>query len=294
MNHTIVEKARCVLKMAKLPKSFWDEYVCTTCCLINRSSSVPFDFDNPKRLWTERNLSYCNLKIFCYKAFAHVPKEQRSKLDDKAIPYKFSGYGDDEFGYRLGIMREIRSLEAYTFTDGRGILKEELDAKDEQTLADDGDMPDDEGVEQGNIVILFLYVDDMLIVGQDRKMIKEFKKELSKSFEMKDLVQTCHILGMQIVRDRKTKMLWLSQQKYIKRVLERFNMNDAKPVSTPFANHFKLRKKSCSKEELIDTLYSSTIGSLMYAMVYTRSTLHMPLVWLAASLLIQEKNIMKQ
>ncbi|KAK2972095.1 hypothetical protein RJ640_010258 [Escallonia rubra] len=71
-------------------------------------------------------------------------------------------------------------------------------------------------------------------------MIEELKKELSKSFEMKGLRQARQILGMQILRDRKTKRLWLSQQKYTKRVLEWFNMKDAKPVNTPLANYFIL------------------------------------------------------
>ncbi|KAK2977878.1 hypothetical protein RJ640_020222 [Escallonia rubra] len=58
--------------------------------------------------------------------------------------------------------------------------------------------------------------------------------------------------------------------KDIERVLERFKMKDATPISTPLANHFILSKKSCSNEELMDTLYSSAVGRLMYVMVYTR------------------------
>jgi hypothetical protein len=52
-------------------------------------------------------------------------------------------------------------------------------------------------------------------------------------------------------------------------------MKNAKPVSTPLANHFKLTKEICPKtQEEIEYMskvpYSSTIGSLMYAMVFTR------------------------
>ena len=127
----------------------------------------------------------------------------------------------------------------------------------------------------GKFVILLLYVDDMLIVGQDAGVIGNLKKDLFKSFDMKDLGPARQILGMQILRDRKAKKLWLSQEKYIERVLERFNMKHAKPVSTPLGSHFKLRKKSCSsskkeKEDIASTIYSSAVGSLMYAMVCTR------------------------
>ncbi|KAK3019690.1 hypothetical protein RJ639_004165 [Escallonia herrerae] len=77
---------------------------------------------------------------------------------------------------------------------------------------------------------------------QHMKMNEELKKYLSKSFEIKDFGRALKILGMKIIRDRMIKKLWLSQQKYIERVLERFNMKDAKPVSIPFANQFKLSR----------------------------------------------------
>jgi hypothetical protein len=64
-----------MLTMAKLPKSFWAEAVQTACYLINRSSSVPLDFDIPERVWTGEDASYAHLKIFGCKTFAHVPKE---------------------------------------------------------------------------------------------------------------------------------------------------------------------------------------------------------------------------
>jgi len=68
--------------------------------------------------------------------------------------------------------------------------------------------------------------------------------------------------------------LWLSQEKYIKKVLDRFNMKDDKPVGTPFAAHFKLSTELCpsddkEKEEMRKIPYASTVGSFMYAMVCT-------------------------
>ena len=62
----------------------------------------------------------------------------------------------------------------------------------------------------------------------------------------------------------------------MKKVLNRFNINEAKPVSTPLGSHFKLSKEQSSKtEEEMDhmskVLYALAIGSLMYAMVCTRS-----------------------
>ena len=57
-------------------------------------------------------------------------------------------------------------------------------------------------------------------------------------------------------------------EKYVERVLERLNMKDAKSVSTPLANHFKLSKSLCptttdEKEKMASIPYSSSVGSLM-------------------------------
>ena len=93
---------------------------------------------------------------------------------------------------------------------------------------------------QSSYIILLLYVDDMLIAGFDMTDIIKLKHQLSKEFDMKDLGPTKKILGMQITRDKKKGTLQLAQSKYIKRVLQRFNMGNAKPVSTPLASHLRL------------------------------------------------------
>jgi hypothetical protein len=57
---------------------------------------------------------------------------------------------------------------------------------------------------------------------------------------MKDLGAAKKILGTEIYKDIEVRKLWLSQKNYIRKVLEKFSMLDAKPVSTPLANHFRL------------------------------------------------------
>jgi hypothetical protein len=66
---------------------------------------------------------------------------------------------------------------------------------------------------------------------------------------MKDLGAAKKILGMEIHRDRDAKTLWLSQADYVKKVLERFSMENAKLVSTPLANHFHLSTSQCQTIE---------------------------------------------
>ena len=87
---------------------------------------------------------------------------------------------------------------------------------------------------------LLIYVDDMLIAGKDMSEINKIKAQLSGEFKMKDLGAAKKILGMEICRDREAGKLYLSQKNYFERVLECFGMQDAKPVSTPLASHFKL------------------------------------------------------
>ena len=92
-------------------------------------------------------------------------------------------------------------------------------------------------------IILLLYVDDMLIVGACKKKINELKLELSKKFAMKDLGAIKQILDTSITRDRVNGILKLSQEEYVKNMLNKINLDEMKPVSTLLASHFKLPKE---------------------------------------------------
>ena len=80
----------------------------------------------------------------------------------------------------------------------------------------------------------------MSIVGQDTSKIDSLKKELSKSFVMKDLGLTKQILGMKIFSDRKFVKLQLFEKAYVERILEKFNTSKTKFICSPLAGHFKL------------------------------------------------------
>lgn len=82
------------------------------------------------------------------------------------------------------------------------------------------------------------------------------------------------ILGIRITRDRNAKQLFLSQEEYIEKALQKFHMDEAKVVSTPLASHFKLSTTQCpsteEKKDMERVPYASAVGSFMYAMVCTR------------------------
>jgi len=95
---------------------------------------------------------------------------------------------------------------------------------------------------------------------------------------MKDSGEAKKILGMKISRDRSKNKLWLSQENYVLKMLERFNMDEAKPITTSLAGHFRLPSNQCpnSQEEedkMCRVLYASAVGSLIYAMVCTKPDL---------------------
>jgi ATP-binding cassette subfamily B (MDR/TAP) protein 1 len=105
--------------------------------------------------------------------------------------------------------------------------------------------------------------------------IRNLNMQLSKDFDVKDLRTAKKILGMQITRDKQKGTLQLFQGEYINRVLQRFNMGNAKPVSAPLASHFRLSKEQSpqteeEKELMANIPYASAIRCLMYAMVCTK------------------------
>ena len=76
----------------------------------------------------------------------------------------------------------------------------------------------------GSLLILILCVDDMLIVGTNIDEVPSLNSKLNATFDMKDLGNANHILGMRIVQNRDKKVLFLSHSEYIDKVLMRFNM----------------------------------------------------------------------
>ncbi|KAG8483166.1 hypothetical protein CXB51_022143 [Gossypium anomalum] len=452
MNRTIMEKVRCMLSNANLPKSFWAEAASTACFLINRSPSVAIEKKTPQEVWSGNPANYSDLKIFgcpakvvisrdvVFDETAMLPNLSLKDSSNKKIksrtkreikpPKKYaeadlvayalnvaedidanqepSNYSEaisceDSEKWMFAMQEEMESLhknktwdlvklpkgkktvrckwmfkkkegtpgveepkykarlvaKGYSqvpgvdFTDVfspvvkhssiRALLgivamhDLELEQLDVKTAFLHGELEEDIYMQQpegftvsekedyvcllkkslyglkqsprqwykrfdsfmtshdfkrssfdscvyfkknndGSFVYLLLYVDDMLIAAKDKGEIRKVKAQLSEEFEMKDLGPAKKILGMEILRDRKTSKLYLSQKGYIEKLLCRFNMRSAKPVSTPLAAHFRLSSAlSPQSDDEIEYMshvpYSSAVGSLMYAMVCSRPDL---------------------
>jgi hypothetical protein len=515
MNRTLMEKARSMLSGAGLGQEFWAEAVGTTCYLVNRSPSSALDDKTPHEVWSGKKPSLQHLRVFGCDAYVHVPKENRSKLDNKDEKCIFIGYKDGVKGYKLWnpetkktvysrdvVFREVKDVSKQEFPpmqdelekielelddaksesseeeeaeeaeeeeeephtpvlrrsvrdrrqperysppdfhsnfslsitddDPRTVreavnsedsklwkkaMVEEMDALDKNEAWDIVELPAGrksvgskwlfkkkfnaqgkvekykarlvakgysqvEGIDFGEIfspvakltsirfllsiaaafdleveqmdvkttflhgdleeeiymkqpegfvvkgkkelvcklkkslyglkqsprmwyqkfdtyilglgfvrsradhcvyskqvgnhfIYVVLYVDDMLLVGNNMDVIKEVKSQLSSKFDMKDLGAANFILGMEIKRDRANRKLWLNQRKYVETILQRFNMHGSKPVKVPIPIGVKLSTDQCPKtqeeeEDMSHVPYASAVGSLMYAMVCTR------------------------
>ena len=102
-------------------------------------------------------------------------------------------------------------------------------------------------LDDGSSIFLLFYVDDMLITTKIISEVNKLKALLSRAFDMKDLGAIKNILGMEIHRDMDLGRLWLSQSSYVGKVLERFNMENVKPISTSLAHRFQLSTTQCLK-----------------------------------------------
>ena len=98
-----------------------------------------------------------------------------------------------------------------------------------------------------HLIILSLYVDDILIAGNDKQLIDVTKKCLSSNFEMKDMGEASYVLGVKILRDHSKRLLSLSQEMYIKKMLQRYQMHDCKPMDTLVERNLSLSLDMCPK-----------------------------------------------
>ncbi|RDX82110.1 hypothetical protein CR513_37143, partial [Mucuna pruriens] len=155
MNKTLIERVRCMLSKARLPKHFWGEALYTAVHVINLSLAVALNTEVSNKIWFEKDVKYNHLRIFGYKAFVHVPKDERSKLDMKTRQCIFIGYGHDEYGYRmydpvekkLVRSRDVQFMEDQTIED---IVQngEQHNYIGDQQLGDDFDVSLDDDAEE--------------------------------------------------------------------------------------------------------------------------------------------------
>ncbi|TXG46384.1 hypothetical protein EZV62_028112 [Acer yangbiense] len=111
------------------------------------------------------------------------------------------------------------------------------------------------------ILIVCLYVDDLIYTGSDKDMFDVFKKSMMTEFDMSDLGLMHYYLGIEV--NQSSAGIFISQKKYVQEVLNRFQMKNCNPVTTPTEMGLKLVKNP-EGEKVDNTGYKQIVGRLMY------------------------------
>ncbi|XP_066354253.1 uncharacterized mitochondrial protein AtMg00810-like [Miscanthus floridulus] len=108
-------------------------------------------------------------------------------------------------------------------------------------------------------LLVGVYVDDLIITGNDASEIAKFKREMSARFKMSDLGLLCFYLGIEVCQGGDG--IKLSQAAYGRKILERAGMASCNPCHTPMEPRLKLLKASTAAP--VDaTEYRSLVGCL--------------------------------
>ena len=126
-----------------------------------------------------------------------------------------------------------------------------------------------------DVVFLVLYVDDILIMGNNIPKLQEVKDYLGSCFSVKDLGEAAYILGIKIYRDRSRRLIGLCQTAYIDKILKRYGMYDSKkgylPMEVEHGLSLGVGASTDEEKAYMKTVpYASAVGSIMYAVRCTR------------------------
>ena len=112
-----------------------------------------------------------------------------------------------------------------------------------------------------DLFVLQIYIDNIIFGSTNQDYCEEFGKMMVNEFEMSMIGELSYFLGLQIKQMKNGT--FVSQGKYIKDMLKKFGMNDAKSISTPMGTNGNL-DNDASGNMVDQKLYRSMIGSLLY------------------------------
>jgi hypothetical protein len=118
----------------------------------------------------------------------------------------------------------------------------------------------------GNVLLVGVYVDDLVITGTKDTEVAAFKKEMKDTLQMSDLGSLSFYLGIEVHQD--DSGITLRQTAYAKHVIELAGLTDCNPALTLMEERLKLSRDSTTEE--VDTMqYRCLVGSLRY-LTHTR------------------------
>nr|GEX24056.1 hypothetical protein [Tanacetum cinerariifolium] len=128
---------------------------------------------------------------------------------------------------------------------------------------------------RSNVIFLILYVDDIILMENHIPSLQEVKTYLGKCFSMKDLEEAVFILEIKIYRDRSKRLIGLSQNAYLDKILKRYRMDNSKRGSIPMQVDLHLSKSQCATtfadmKRMQNVSYALAVGSIMYVVSCTK------------------------
>ena len=114
---------------------------------------------------------------------------------------------------------------------------------------------------EGKIVILIVYVDDIVLTRDDCNELEKLKGKLAEEFEIKDLGALKYFLGMEFARSKEG--IFVNQWKYVLDLLDEIGMLGCKPAETPIELNVKLQPTKAKNVKDRDR-YQRLVGRLIY------------------------------
>jgi hypothetical protein len=115
--------------------------------------------------------------------------------------------------------------------------------------------------EGDNLLVVLVYVDDIIFGCTNESSVQWFANSMQTYFDMSLIGELSYFLGLQVKQSYAG--IFISQEKYLKEMLKKFQMEDSSPVSTPMVVGCKLSKYDMSPD-VDQRTYQSMIGSLLY------------------------------
>lgn len=121
-------------------------------------------------------------------------------------------------------------------------------------------------------LILFLYVDDLLIIAQPEylQQVNEFKAAVHSKYGIKDLGEAISFLNIRILRDIKAKKLWICQDGYIDKLCVKFGIDQSMRTATPLTSSYRPQPFEGQATIQQITEMQEKVGSILYATVVSR------------------------
>ncbi|GJT91183.1 putative ribonuclease H-like domain-containing protein [Tanacetum coccineum] len=204
-------------------------------------------------------LAYASFKDFLVYQMDVKSTFLYGKIEDEVYVYQPPGFEDPDFPDRVykvekalyGLHQASRAcyetMSTYLLDNGfqRGKIDKTLFIRRDK----------------GDILLVQVYVDDIIFGSTKRSLCTEFEKMMHKKFQKSSMGELTFFLGLQV--KQKEDGIFISQDKYVTKILKKFGFTDVKTASTPMETQ-KLLLKDEDGEEVDVHMYRSMIGSLMY------------------------------